>query len=70
MSSRTLDMTKGNPLPLILRFALPLLLGNIFQQELSEILESPRAKDMAAGFRCRTATEELCRHCGYAQTHF
>ena len=25
-------MTKGNPLPLILRFALPLLLGNIFQQ--------------------------------------
>ncbi|WP_394527182.1 MATE family efflux transporter [Lacrimispora sp. JR3] len=26
------DMTKGNPLPIILRFTLPLLLGNIFQQ--------------------------------------
>lgn len=27
-----LDMTKGNPLSLMLRFMLPLLLGNIFQQ--------------------------------------
>ena len=30
--SRTLDMTQGDPLRLILRFALPLLLGNLFQQ--------------------------------------
>lgn len=27
-----LDMTKGRPLPVLLRFTLPLLLGNIFQQ--------------------------------------
>lgn len=26
------DMTKGNPLPIILKFTLPLLIGNIFQQ--------------------------------------
>ena len=44
-------------------------LGNIFREELSDILESPRAKAIAEGFRCRTATEEFCRHCGYAQTH-
>ena len=44
-------------------------LGNVFQQELSEILSSRRATAMADGFRNRIATEELCRRCGYAQRH-
>ena len=26
------DMTKGRPLPVILKFILPLIIGNIFQQ--------------------------------------
>ena len=30
--SNTMDMTEGKSLPLILTFALPMLLGNIFQQ--------------------------------------
>ena len=30
--NRTLNMTKGRPLPLILRFCLPILLGNLMQQ--------------------------------------
>ena len=45
-------------------------LGNVFQEELSDILSSSRAKAIAEGFRCRTAVEELCRRCGYAQKHF
>ena len=45
-------------------------LGNVFQEELSDILASSRAQAIANGFRCRTAVEELCRRCGYAQTHF
>lgn len=44
-------------------------LGNVFREELTDILHAPRAKTMADGFRCRKATEELCRRCGYAQTH-
>lgn len=32
MSSRTLDMTKGRPAGLLIRFALPLMAGNVFQQ--------------------------------------
>ena len=28
----TLDMTKGNPLPILVRFAIPLILGSLFQQ--------------------------------------
>ena len=42
-------------------------LGNIFHEELSDILSSPRATAIADGFRCRTAVEDLCHRCGYAQ---
>lgn len=41
-------------------------LGNVFEQDIEQILGSPRAKAMADGFRCRKATEDLCRRCGYA----
>ena len=30
--NQPLDMTKGNPLPLLIKFALPLVLGSLFQQ--------------------------------------
>ena len=39
-----------------------------FNRELTDILNSPRAAAIAEGFRCRTAVESLCRHCGFAQT--
>lgn len=42
-------------------------LGNIFQQDLREILNSPRAKAMVQGFSHRNAPEELCKKCGYAR---
>jgi len=32
MAARNLDMTKGSPMPLLIRFALPLMVGNVFQQ--------------------------------------
>ncbi len=42
-------------------------LGNIFEDELSDVLSSPRAAAMCEGFKNKTATEELCRRCGYAR---
>lgn len=42
-------------------------LGNIFREDLTQILSSPRAKAMVEGFSCRKAPEELCRKCGYAR---
>ena len=42
-------------------------LGNLLCEELSDILESDRAKAMIAGFSQRKATEPLCRRCGYAR---
>lgn len=41
-------------------------LGNIFTDELSDILSSPRAKAVYDGFSSRHPSDELCRKCGYA----
>ena len=42
-------------------------LGDLFRQELDEILSSPRARAMYEGFSQRRAVEPLCRRCGYAR---
>ncbi len=42
-------------------------LGNLFKQELDEILNSPRARAMYEGFSRRIVVEPLCRRCGYAK---
>lgn len=42
-------------------------LGNLFTQDLPDILASPRAKAMVDGFSRRQPTEELCKKCGYAR---
>ena len=40
-------------------------LGNLFCQDMDEILSSARARDLYEGFSNREAREELCRHCDY-----
>ena len=42
-------------------------LGNVFREELTQILTSPRATAIPEGFRHRRAVEDLCRRCGYAR---
>ena len=42
-------------------------LGNILEQDIEEILNSDRARAIVKGFDGRTASEELCRRCAYAQ---
>ena len=42
-------------------------LGNIFREDIGDILNSPRAMAMVKGFSGRKATEDLCRRCGYAR---
>ncbi len=41
-------------------------LGNLFTEEMADILEIPRAKAIYEGFQKGCAAEPLCRHCGYA----
>lgn len=42
-------------------------LGNIFNEDISTILNSKRATDMVESFKCGKASEDLCKRCGYAQ---
>lgn len=42
-------------------------LGNIFTDDLEDILHGERAVKLREGFKQRKATEELCRKCGYAR---
>lgn len=40
-------------------------LGNLFTEDLGEILARPPLEEMAQGFRNRKITQDLCRRCGY-----
>ena len=42
-------------------------LGNVFREDLCDILSSPRAQAIVEGFRRRKAPEALCHRCGYAR---
>lgn len=57
----------GTVIPCCLDHDGDLALGNLFEQDLDDILSAPRARAIADGFTCGTAVEELCRRCGYAK---
>ena len=57
----------GTVVPCCLDHDGDLALGNLLQQDMDEILQSPRAKAIYEGFSNREAAEELCRKCGYAR---
>ncbi len=42
-------------------------LGNIFSEDISDILHSKRATEIVEGFKCGKAHEDLCKRCGYSQ---
>lgn len=60
-------LSDGRVVPCCLDREGEITLGNIFRQDIGEILSSPRAKAIVQGFACRNAPEELCRKCGYAR---
>lgn len=60
-------LADGTVVPCCLDHEGDIALGNLFEQSLAEILNSPRAKAIYDGFSQRRATEELCRRCGYAR---
>ena len=57
----------GTVVPCCLDHEGDIALGNLFEESLEDILEKPRTKAMIEGFQNRTATEDLCRRCGYAR---
>lgn len=60
----------GTVVPCCLDHEGDIALGNLFSQELDEILASPRAQAICRGFSSGTASEALCRRCGFARSRF
>lgn len=60
-------LSDGTVVPCCLDSDGVIALGNIFTEELDEILNSERARKMVEEFNCRRASEELCKRCGYAR---
>lgn len=56
----------GTVVPCCLDHEGDLALGNLLDQDLAAILESPRARAIYEGFSRRQPTEDLCKKCGYA----
>ncbi|MBE6917057.1 MAG: radical SAM protein [Ruminococcaceae bacterium] len=56
----------GTVVPCCLDHEGDIALGNLLHEELSDILETHRARAIFDGFRTGNAPEELCRRCGYA----
>lgn len=42
-------------------------LGNIFEKDMEEIINSPKAQNIYNGFSNRTACEELCKRCSFVR---
>ncbi len=57
----------GTVVPCCLDHEGDLALGNLFYEDLADILEKPRAKAIYEGFSQNEARETLCRRCGYAR---
>ena len=60
-------LCNGTVVPCCLDHEGDIELGNLFHQNLDEIMETPRAKAIYEGFSNRKAVEPLCRRCGYAR---
>ena len=56
----------GTVVPCCLDHEGDISLGNLFSQNMDEILNTPRAKAIYDGFCKGNAVEALCRRCGYA----
>ena len=60
-------LVDGTVVPCCLDHEGDIPLGNLFEQQLEDILTSPRALAIYEGFNRRQAVEKLCRKCGYAR---
>ncbi len=58
-------LSNGNVVPCCLDDDGLISFGNIFNDNIEEILERPRFKNMYNGFSNRKITENLCRHCSF-----
>lgn len=60
-------LVDGTVVPCCLDHNGDLPLGNLFDQDLNEIMSTNKAREIYTGFSQKKALEPLCRRCGYAR---
>lgn len=60
-------LSDGTVVPCCLDHEGDITLGNLFSQNLPEILDDTPAKSLLSGFSARKLSHPLCRRCGYAK---
>lgn len=60
-------LVDGTVVPCCLDTTGTINLGNIYKQELNEIINQPRCNNMIEGFRKKEKREELCKHCSFLE---
>lgn len=60
-------LVDGTVVPCCLDTTGTINLGNIYEQELNEILNQTRCNNMIEGFRQKEKREELCKHCSFLE---
>ena len=58
-------LSNGNIVPCCLDTKGDIRLGNIFEDDLEDILNSDRVIKIRDGFNCNKKVEELCKHCSF-----
>ena len=58
-------LVDGTVVPCCLDYNGKLKLGNIFEEDIKTIINSPRAKKMKIGFLNNQKVEEMCQHCNF-----
>lgn len=67
LSQQLAVLCDGTVVPCCLDSEGSIPLGNLLTDDLEAILSGPRARSLLAGFINHHPSEELCRHCGYAE---
>jgi len=65
LSGQMAILSSGELVPCCFDYEAIINLGNLKSENLSEILKTPRAKNMLEGFNRGTIVEKLCQHCSY-----
>jgi radical SAM protein with 4Fe4S-binding SPASM domain len=58
-------LVDGTVVPCCLDYNGKLKLGNIFEEDIKTIINSPRAKKIKIGFLNNQKVEEMCQHCNF-----
>jgi radical SAM protein with 4Fe4S-binding SPASM domain len=61
-------LSNGDVVPCCLDQNGDIKLGNIFENDLAQILESEKSKNLVKGFNEGKFTEELCKRCGFVNS--